>query len=198
MMQQLMRVAGIAGTVFLAGCVSVIPSPQMPDALYSIKAAQTPYPVASNLTIREPESPLIVSGQAMTSKAPGGEIRLLPGAEWAERSTRLIQLAAIDSFQVGEDGAALLPESGVKSSYELTSRLQTLELQSDRAVCEISVALVDLQSREMLAHTVVRAEQTAPSSKTLDRAATLKSATEACVDQMAKFASTAVAANTQP
>ena len=197
-MTPMLKLAAAAGALVLSGCVSVIPSPGSPDALFSVDAVSVGQPLAANLAVREPESPLIVSGQAMTSKSPAGEIRLLPGAEWAERSTRMLQLAVIDSFAVEADGAAVLPESGIRVDYEMTSRLQALELRGNVAVCDLTVALVDLRSREILAREGIRAEQTADSDKTLARATALKTAAESCAADMARFASSAVSGAEAP
>ncbi|MEM1035591.1 MAG: ABC-type transport auxiliary lipoprotein family protein [Pseudomonadota bacterium] len=173
----------------LAGCVSVLPEPQSPDALYRIEAASTPRSVDATVIIREPEAPQIMSGRAMMREDSSGAIRLIPSVEWAGRSTRLMQLALVESF-VGEAGGAVLPESGVQAAYELSTLLSTFGFQGNTAVCEGTVSLVDLKTRSILRQDRVNARIGDNGS---GLAPTLKDASEACVEQIADFVETTMA-----
>ncbi len=180
----------LAAVLSVAGCVSVLPEPETPDALYRIEAAQMRQDLPVNLVVREPDAAQIVAGQALVSVDTSGAMRLVRSVEWSGRSTRLLQLALIDSFSMTGDGAALLPETAVTAQYELISRVRAFELRGEDAVCEFSVSVVDTGMHLLVGQAEVSAQRTARSDRAPARAAALKSAGEACVAQMAEFAAT--------
>lgn len=184
-----MRLSVLIGSVSvaLAGCVSVLPEPQTPEALYRISASGPPRSIAKTVIVREPEAPQIMSGRAMMREDDAGAIRLVPGIEWSGRATRLIQLAIVDSFGIGE-GGAVLPESAVGGDYELSIRLTMLGFEGQRAVCSGTASLIESRSRDIVAQDRV--------TVSLDGAAaapaTLKAAGEACVNEFAAFVANAL------
>ena len=93
--------------------------------------------------MREPEAPRLIAGQGMVSEGADGGLRLVPSVEWSGSATRQIQLAMIDSFQVGDAGNALLPEMGVSAAFELGSQLKTLSLRGNTARCVMTLSLGD-------------------------------------------------------
>ena len=185
--------AGVSALALaLAGCVSVLPEPSTPDALYRIEARADGPALYASLEIREPEAPRLMAGAALVSEDFSGALRLIPGAEWAGPATRQIQLAVVDSFTLGEGGAAVLPESGVRTEYQLNSRVQTFGLVRDVAICELSANLIHAGDRKLIAQSKVLAERQPTSLKADDRAIALKAAAEECVAEMARFAVSAL------
>ncbi len=182
--------AGLLGLigVSVAGCVSVLPEPAVPDALYAIDAPGARQPLVASLIIREPEAPQIVAGRVLASVDASGAIRLVPSVEWAGRSTRLLQLALVDSFSIDGAGTAVLPETGVAARYELSSRIQTFELRGEQAVCEISVSVISTFGNTLIRQGEVSVSQPAVSMAASDRAGALKAAAEQCVAEVAAFA----------
>ena len=185
---------GLCGIAVLgaAGCVSVLPEPESADALYRIEAATDRQNLLANLIIREPEAPQIVAGNSLVSEDASGAIRLVRSVEWAGRSTRLLQLALVDSFSVGGEGAAILPETGATAKYELSSRVQAFELRRGDAVCEVSVALLDTGTRVLLKQGEVRVSRQVSGDRATDRAGQMKSVAEQCVAEMSVFAALAL------
>lgn len=172
----------------LVGCVSVLPEPEAPDALYRIDAPSMRQTLTRNIVIREPDAPQISAGQAMVSEDSSGAFRLIPSVEWTGRSTRLLQLALVDSFTVDGDGAALLPETGVAASYALSSRLQAFELQGHEAVCDVSLVLHETgASRSYFKQSEVSVHRPVEGSSTADRAIAMKAAAEQCVAEISEF-----------
>lgn len=182
---------GLIG-VGVAGCVSVLPEPATPDALYAIDAPGVRQTLVADLIIREPEAPQIVAGRALVSEDTSGAIRLVASVEWAGRSTRLLQLALVDSFAIDGAGAALLPETGVATAYELSSRVQAFELRGDQAVCEISVVVLSTFGNSLIQQGEVSASQPVTSRAAADRAGAMKAVAEQCVAEMAAFATDVV------
>ncbi|MCR9271016.1 MAG: ABC-type transport auxiliary lipoprotein family protein [Henriciella sp.] len=178
------------GLSFLAltACVSVLPEPTAPDALYRIEAKSSHAGLQHNLIVREPEAPRLIGGQGMVSKGEDGGLRMVPGVEWSGPATRQIQLAMIDSFKSGEPGNALLPELGVLTDYELASELSVLRLEGETAICKMKVSLIATRDRSLLARSEVQSEQSATSRNASDRANALRAAASECAAQATAFA----------
>ena len=172
----------------LGACVSVLPEPQTPDALYRVDAQQKLDGLAHHLIVREPEAPRLIAGQGMVSEGADGGLRLIPSVEWSGSATRQIQLAMIDSFAVGERGNALLPELGVVANYELATQLKTLSLAGETARCVMTVSVITSAERSLLALTEVRTTEQANSDSNRDRALALRAAASACAAGAAQFA----------
>lgn len=178
----------LALTPLLSGCLSVLPEPATPDALYRVEAAQKFDGLSEHLIVREPEAPRLIAGQGMVSEGADGGLRLVPSVEWSGSATRQIQLAMIDSFQVGDAGNALLPEMGVSARFELGSQLKTLSLRGNTARCVMTLSLVTTSDRQLVALTEVSASKTADSDRNRDRATALREAASDCAAQAAQFA----------
>lgn len=172
----------------LSGCLSVLPEPATPDALYRVEAAQKFDGLSEHLIVREPEAPRLIAGQGMVSEGADGGLRLVPSVEWSGSATRQIQLAMIDSFQVGDAGNALLPEMGVSAAFELGSQLKTLSLRGNTARCVMTLSLVTTGDRQLVALTEVSASKIADSDRNRDRAKALREAASDCAAQAAQFA----------
>ena len=191
----------IAAGLALSACVSVLPEPSAPDALYRIEAGQDYAGLTQNVTIREPEAPRLLAGQGLGSEASDGALRLIPGVEWSGSATRQLQLAMIDSFASGaggEPGHALLPELGVIAPVELASQLKVFNLRGDTAICEMTVSLVTSGKRDLLARTEISARAVADSRSGRDRAQALRLAGSDCAAQAARFAIETLEAAEEP
>ncbi|MEL6856867.1 MAG: ABC-type transport auxiliary lipoprotein family protein [Pseudomonadota bacterium] len=179
--------AGLSA-VALSGCVSVLPEPEAPDALYTISAQTRFDDLPHTLIVREPEAPVILAGQALVSEGVDGELRLIPGVEWSGPATRQIQYSIIDSFAPEAPGHAVPPELGVLAAYELATRVSDLRLRGDTALCGIVVSVIASNRRELIARTYVSAEEAATSSSAKDRAMALSDAASDCAAQASQFA----------
>lgn len=175
------------GLLAVSACVSVLPEPQAPDALYRISARGTPISLDQTVLIREPEAPQVMSGRAMVREDQSGAIKLLPNIEWAGRSTRLFQLALADSFS-GGSGGAILPESGVGSDFEFSIRFTTLGFVGSEAVCDGAASLIDTKTRKLVAQDRVSIRR--PAAQTSPEA--LKQVSETCVAEFSRVLSDAL------
>ena len=171
----------------LTACISVLPEPVAPDALYGVEASTSQSGLAHDVIVREPEAARLMAGQGMVSKGADGGLRMISGAEWSGPATRQIQLAIIDSFETGEAGNAVAPELGILADYELASRVSVLHLQGETAMCEMVVSLIATRDRSLISHTEITARQMAGSRSSSDRATALKQAASACAAQASAF-----------
>ena len=189
-----MLVVVSVGLATLAGCVSVLPEPSAPDALYAIEADRAFAGLSADLIVREPEAPRLVAGQGIVSQGSDGGLRLVPGVEWSGSATRQIQLAMIGSFETSEAGNALLPEHGVLAAYELASQIKHFRLEGETAICEMLVSLVGTRDRNLIAIADVDSRKQAISSAASDRALALRDAASDCAASAAQFAIDALSA----
>jgi cholesterol transport system auxiliary component len=180
----------IIGAAFglMAACVSVLPEPTAPDALYSIDAETAYAGLAQDLIVREPEAPRLISGQNIISEGGDGGLRVVPRVEWSGPATRQLQLAMLNSFKLGEPGNAVLPELGILTRFELATELTDLKLQGRTAICEMAVSLIATRDRTLLERTQITARAQATSGDPSDRALALKAAATDCAAQAAQFA----------
>ncbi len=188
------RFAAGLSVLAVSGCVSVLPVPDAPDALYRIDAAIVRPSLTANLIIREPDAPQIIAGQALVSEDTSGAVRFVPAVEWAGRSTRLLQLALVDSFAVDGDGAAVLPESGVSAKYELPVRVQRFGFYQGDAVCAVSVGLLDASTGALIEQMEVLVQRPVMDTAPVQRAADMKATAEQCVEEISVFAARALRA----
>lgn len=182
----------IAAMAILAGCVSVLPEPDGPDALYAIEAASERQNLAVSLLVRTPDAPQIVSGQAIAREDEVGAIRLIPKVEWSESAMRLLQLAIVESFGLEGDGTAVLSDTGLLAKYELLSHVRTFNLRGDDAVCAVDVMIVNVQTGQILDRSSVDIVRPVLSSRATDRARAMKDTAEVCVADIVDFAATSL------
>ena len=172
----------------LSGCVSVLPQPEAPDALYKITSKARFADLPHTLVVREPEAARIIAGQALVSESATGEYRLIPGVEWSGPSTRQIQYAIIDSFAPEAPGHAVAPELGVLAEYELATRVSALRLRGETALCSMVVSVITNRNRELIARAQVSAEGVASDESAKARAMALSEVASDCATQASAFA----------
>ncbi len=176
------------GAVCLSACVSVLPEPEAPDALYRIEAKTKVSGLEQDIIVREPEAPRLVAGQGIVSEGADGGLRLVPGIEWSGSATRQIQLAIVDSFEIDGAGNALLPETGVFAGYELASQIKVFRLRGEEATCEMNVSIINVGDRSLIDMVEITQRVLAVSDSRRDRALALREAGADCADQAAKVA----------
>ncbi|MEM9667630.1 MAG: ABC-type transport auxiliary lipoprotein family protein [Pseudomonadota bacterium] len=186
----------IAATLSLTACLSLIPEPDAPLALYRLGPVKGD--VARNLPasviIREPEAPKILAGDALVSKDDRGALRLVKGVEWADRSTRMMQLTLLDFLDGEGDGLAILPESGGRAEYELAWRVSEFSLQGGDALARLELTLISSDRRLPIQQTTVSSRIPSLGSSVSARAQALSEAGRDVVAQTADFLSEEIAA----
>ena len=150
--------AALSMPLILGGCLSVLPEPEAPNALYEVQARELPnLSLSANLIIREPESVRVFAGESIVAQGTDGGLKLVPGVEWAGPSTQILQLALMDTFNSGNGaGIAVTPSSGSRAPYELDWRITDLSLRGSSAVCELQLILLDGRTRNPIGKFAVR------------------------------------------
>ena len=180
----------VAAALSTAACVSVLPDPDTPDALYRIGPMSPDYALGADLVVRQPEAPALMGGRAIASVDKDGAIRLLRGVEWAESATRMLQLGLLDALSPGPGGAALAPGAGGGAGLELSWRVSDFALHGDQARCRMELTLLDLSAVDGApVQTEIAASIAVEGGRADDRASALAEAGRACVRAAAGFVS---------
>ncbi|MEM0986187.1 MAG: ABC-type transport auxiliary lipoprotein family protein [Pseudomonadota bacterium] len=171
----------------VTACVSVLPEPETPEALYRIDVPVGAPRLATDVLIREPEAPRIFAGQAIASEGPDGGLKLVSGIEWADRSTQLLQDALIDAFDANGAGMALSSAGLSQADQSLEWRVVDLHFSDGQATCKLVVSLHDTAARRVVARDTISASITSRGRNNGARMSALKEAATNCVGQTADF-----------
>lgn len=178
----------VAGLVLpLSACVSVLPEQKVPEAVFRLHQAETRLPLEAIVVVREPDAPRLFGGRSMASQGPDGGLRIVPGVAWADRATRLLQIAMIDSFSAEGQGLAIDDTSGVSAAYELYWRVSDLSLSDGEARCKLQLTLLTGRMREPVTQGNFSTSVQVAGPGQPARAHALSEAAEACVAKGAEF-----------
>lgn len=179
----------LATAVLLAGCVSFLPEPVVPQALYRLGPIDpgASIPFDRSVVVRQPEAPRILSGVDMVSRDRQGAIKLVKDVEWADRLPRLLQMTMLDYLGTSGGGFAVLPETGSRAEFELSWRIAEFSLEGSRAVAQAELTLLDGKSREALGQLTIFSEAQAGSDSASDRARALADVGRDIARQAAEF-----------
>lgn len=171
----------------LASCVSLLPEQKVPEGLYRFGPVETVHPLDASIVIREPEASRLFGGRAIASEDSSGALRLVPGVEWTDSATRMMQIALLDSLGGEGGGVAIGSDTGADADFELAWRMSDFTLSGTTARCRIQATLLEGRSRKMLAQTSVSTSAVAQGSDNASRAKALTDAGRACVSDVAAF-----------
>ncbi|MEL6387995.1 MAG: ABC-type transport auxiliary lipoprotein family protein [Pseudomonadota bacterium] len=190
------RICFFALTFVLSACVSVLPEQQTPEALYRVSPPAVSVSLTENVMVREPDAPRLFAGRAIATEDSDGALRLLPGAEWADRSTRLMQTALIDTFGASDTGTAMAADGSATARHELDWRIVDLHLRRTEAVCQVVVSLYDRDARVIVGRATLSATVPAATGRNGARVGALREAATDCVAQTARFVADTQVAST--
>lgn len=181
----------LAGAAALAGCVSVLPEPDAPGALYRFGPMPATHQLSAVISIREPDAPRLFGGRAIASQAPDGSLRLVPGVEWADRATRMFQLSLLDTLDSSAGGAAISASEARAGDYVLSWRISDFSLTGDTARCQLELTLIPEMPDGVVAQTGVTNTATASGRSASARAQAMAEAGRGCVREAADFVAAA-------
>ncbi len=192
------RLAGLAAIAALAlgGCVSLLPKPPPPPAIYSLRAGAVERmagpPKDLVIGVTAPEAPRSVAGADIVWRT-GPQIAFMERAAWDGSAPELLQDMLVDTMdRRGGVRAVTRAGGGVRSDANLTWDVLTFEvLEADgklEARIEVVARLIDLRTRAITV--VQRFNANAPISARSGRAAAaaLERAAGAATLQIADWA----------
>lgn len=171
----------------LTACVSVLPQPSAPDALYRFGPMPQAHRLDASVTVREPEASRLFSGRALAAEDDSGALRLLRGVEWTDSTTRMMQVALLDMLGGAGRNAAVASESGAPADFELVWRISDFTLSGETARCQLDATLLKGRSRGVVSQTSVATTAIALDKSNAARARALSDAGRACVSEIGAF-----------
>ena len=140
-----MRRTIMIGCIVAAGCVSVLPEPKAPEAIYTIRAAPglADVPLHGTVIVNEPSGPRLVAGRQILFEQADGSFALLSGREWTDNAAVMMQYALVDTLNDGEgSGVALAAGTGARGDVEVSWRLQSFAVRKGEAEASVSVTVL--------------------------------------------------------
>jgi len=186
----MMRHIAILALLFsLGACVSFLPEPETPNALYRFGPNDEVAGLVldSSVIIRQPEAPRVFAGVEIAARDEAGAVRVVKGVEWADRAPRLLQLTLLDMLNGDGQGHALLPESGALADYQLSWRLAEFSLQERTATASVEFVLIDAKTRKALSQTLASVDVQSRGSSAGERAEAMAEAGRQVVEAGARF-----------
>jgi cholesterol transport system auxiliary component len=185
-------VLAAALAVGLAGCVNVLPKPNVPLALIELPADRAKAPAAplrADVAVMPPDAGRAYSGVDIAVRREQ-ELVYLADVRWADNAPRLLQGAVLAALsKAGGDGRAAPAQLGTRVDYDVRWRIIDLSTGYDVAPVrvEVEASLVDSRNRRMVAQERFSVTGAPASGRPRDRAAALAVAAQAVADQVAAF-----------
>jgi ABC-type uncharacterized transport system auxiliary subunit len=176
--------ASIAG---LAGCVSVLPKTEAPEAYYRIGPIQPLHDLNASVRIREPEASRLSSGRTIAAEDETGALRILRGVQWTDNATEMMLGGLLDALNGEGEHAALPTGASGPTDYEVTWRMSEFTLYGETARCRLDAALLKGRSRAVISQTTVSTTAVALDASNAARAKALTDAGRACISELASF-----------
>jgi len=141
--------------LLLAGCVSVLPEPVVPDALFRFQADKaalnnTPISLPVGVTIYEPEGSALLLGRSVVFENANGELKVIGNAQWSDPASRLFQSLLINRLSDrnnGAEGQFVTDRSGARTPVELKWRVRDFVIHEGEARCSVRVTLLGARNR---------------------------------------------------
>ncbi len=184
--------AALLMAALLAGCVSVLPKPNVPLALIELPAdrAKAPSaPLRADVGVMPPDSSRAYSGVDIAVRNQQ-ELVYLGDVRWADSGPRVLQGAVIESLsRAGGDGQVAPGQLGARVDYDLRWRIVDLSVSPGAGPVrvEVEASLVDSRNRRIVAQDRFSATGAPASGAARARAAALAIAAQTVADQVAAF-----------
>lgn len=188
-------IVSLASMMALSACVSFLPEPEAPGALYRLGPVDGAQSIAfkGSVLVRQPEAPRIFSGIDIAARDGDDALRLVKGVKWADRAPRMFQMTLLDFLGTNEGGFAILPETGARADYELSWRLSEFVLAGRTGIARAELTLLDGKTRKPLKQLTVSSQKEAKSNTGGARAEALAEAGRDVARQAAQFVAEASA-----
>ncbi len=140
-------VAALLLAAALAGCTSLLAGP--PNAIYDLGApvlseGVTPRPRNVQVLVPEPSTVRALDTDRIAGRPTPAEYAYLPGAVWSDRLPKLLQARLVQTLQnSGRVRAVAVPGQGLLIDYQIVVDVRAFELQTEGAVAEFSVRVMD-------------------------------------------------------
>ncbi|MFN7164345.1 MAG: hypothetical protein ACK4P2_05945 [Hyphomonas sp.] len=176
-----------AAVTGLAGCVSVLPKTEAPEAYYRIGPIQPMHELKASVRIREPEASRLFSGRTIAAEDETGALRIVRGVQWTDNATEMMLGGLLDALNGEGEHAALPSGASGPTQFEVTWRMSEFTLYGGTARCRLDAALLKGRSRAVISQTTVSTTAVALDMSNAARAKALTDAGRACISELAAF-----------
>lgn len=176
-----------ASLTALAGCVSVLPTPEAPEAYYRIGPMPSMHQLKATVRIREPDASRLFSGRTIAAEDETGALRVVRGVQWTDNATEMMLGGLLDALNGEGEFAALPAGASGQTQYEVTWRMSEFTLYGETARCRLDAALLAGRSRAVISQTTVATTAVALDKSNAARAKALTDAGRACLSELAAF-----------
>ena len=177
------------------GCVSVLPQPDIPTALYDLPAptAQGALAFEGSVLITEPDASGLFGGKSVVVDGAEGGLAVLRSVQWSDRATRLLQTALLDQLvRDGGPGIAMADSVGARADHDLRWRLSDYSVRNGVARARATVTLLDARTRQPLAQKDIATSAPVTGDRPADDIRALRAAGQALVSDVALFVADAL------
>lgn len=164
----MIRIAALGmGAMMLAGCVSVLPEPVVPDSLYRLRSSElltdgAPVRLPVSVVVFEPEGSSLLMGKGIVFEDESGTLSVMRKSQWSDYASRLLQNALMDRLSVRDPdskGVALDERAGAFAPVELRWQVRDYFVRDSDAIVSLRVTVMTSRSREILGqYDVVKTE----------------------------------------
>lgn len=152
------------GTLLLSGCVSVLPEPVVPEALYRLRdsaggAQGQPVSLPVNITVYEPDGSSLLLSRDIVFEEADGALSVVRDAQWSDPASRLLQALLLDRLFIqtpDSQGLALSDATGVLSPVDMRWQARDYMVRENEAVVAFRVTLLSGRTRKVLSQFEVR------------------------------------------
>ncbi len=181
------------GILALAGCVSVLPEPVVPDALYRLNASAyepsgEPVKLDYSVTVFEPEGSNLLLGKGIVYESNSGGLSLYKSVQWSDSSSIQLQSLLLDRLAhrtPDSDGMALSDRSAAFTPVEVRWQMRDFVVRDDEAVVSARVTIMTGRKRDVLAQFDVTEVQSYSGKPKEDGVLALIDASHQLVDEIA-------------
>lgn len=192
-MDQFLRaITSIAVLGMAAGCVSVLPEPDAPNALLELPDARASAPAGqlrADVVVYAPDSNRAFAGVNIPVRDEQ-ELVFLSDMRWADAAPRLLQGGVVNALsKASGDGAVATAELATRGDYDLRWRIIDLSVTRGTGPVNVVVeaSLVESLSRRIVAQDRMTATRSPDAASSQARAAALAIAAQEVSDLVAAF-----------
>jgi len=119
----------IAGLERMTGAAPPLAPPPAFDLVAPKELAASAKPPRGQLAVREPTAPILYDSQKILARDKAGATTPLPGGQWSDNLTKLLQARMIQSFENANLAAAVDRQADdVKAEFRLTIDVRSFQL----------------------------------------------------------------------
>lgn len=173
------------------GCVSILPEPAPPPAVYRLETSTTPVDKSASpeiIRVDRPSSPQIFNANDIVVTMDGQKLSAVAQANWSEVTPVVIQDAMIDALANSRSFIGLLPTSGARTETRLHLSIKNFEANFDRGTESAPLAIVHYRvtyaradDRKLLGTHTVRKTMRADSIRVSSIVAAIQAANDAAM-----------------